>query len=232
MQRQDGEAQTTFASKIVSVTDNEYKGVAEVLDFYGGICNRHIGFTSKDGEKQTYFELEMMQNELLEKYSQIIEMPLSNIAYLFYKNLKEEKEKYSFIRVTINFKDGEIEQKDYPIEKLEIVSKKVNTLTHASDLIGTSNYKRLFELIDLESSPNITVEKLESICTQVDNRFGVVDSLLFQGFSFFQPLDSQKEFLHLAGAQFRNGQNMPFSIFIDPKKESIENSINTIKFSL
>jgi len=83
----------------VGVTDTEVQAVQSVLDFYGGICNRHKGFNSENGETDTYFELEMSQSELIESYSNMLELPASNIAYLFYSNLNDEQDNYTHVKV-------------------------------------------------------------------------------------------------------------------------------------
>lgn len=48
-----------FSCKDALVTNNEKDAVQKVLNFYGGICNRSKGFTSKNGDMETYFVLEM-----------------------------------------------------------------------------------------------------------------------------------------------------------------------------
>ena len=64
-QRHEGEKKTGLLSHMVSITDNEDKGVKEILAFYDGQCKYSIGM---DGAKK-YFELEMSQSELLEQYA-------------------------------------------------------------------------------------------------------------------------------------------------------------------
>ncbi len=232
VQKRDGETQNTLTSKVVGVSDNEYNGVADAVNFYGGVCNRHKGFETKDGEKKNYFELEMKDSELLESYSQVIEMPTSNIAYLFYKNLgKEEKEKYSFIRVTIDFKNGEKHQTDYDLVDLERLSKNVERIKYTTDLMIKKDYSTLFTHFDKEVAPDLTIEQLSSLCTKVDSQYGQIDSIQFQGFSFFDvSKPTEKELLHLAGIHLRNGQNTPFSIFVDPNRGENEEYLNTLKF--
>ena len=232
VQKREGETQNTLASKVVGVSDNEYNGVADAVNFYGGVCNRHKGFETKNGEKKTYFELEMKDSELLESYSQIIEMPSSNIAYLFYKNLgKEEKEKYSFVRVTIDFKNGENHQSDYYLEDLERLINNVDKIKYTTKLMINNDYSKLFSHFDKELAPDLTIEQLSTLCKQVDSQYGQIESVQFQGFSFFNVSEpTEKELLHLAGIHLRNGQNTPFSIFIDPNRGENEEYLNTLKF--
>lgn len=232
VQKRDGETQNTLASKVVGVTDNEYKGVGEVIAFYGGKCNRHIGFETKNGEKLTYFELEMMESESLEEYAQVIDMPASNIAYLFYRNLNtDEKAKYSFIRVTVDFKSGEQYQSDYYLDNLERLTKNLDRISSVTELMIQEDYSNLLLQFDIEIAKDLTIEQLQALCKQVDSQFGKIDSIQFQGFSFFNVTEPiEKELLHLAGIHIRQGQNTPFSIFVDPEKVEDEKFLNTLKF--
>ncbi len=53
---------------IVSISNNEDKGIKEVLDFYGGYCKYSIGASAstEDGTKK-YFELELSKSDIIEK---------------------------------------------------------------------------------------------------------------------------------------------------------------------
>jgi hypothetical protein len=232
VQKRKNEKLNTIASKIVSVSDNEYKGINEVLDFYGGNCIRHKGYITQNGVKQTYFELELEQSRLLEKLSYIIEMPASNIALIFYENLNnDEKEKYSLIRVTINFMDSKKSQFDFPINILETVTEKSETLNEVSNLMKISDYSTLSELFYKENDSGFSNERIKDVCNELDTKYGKIDSLQFQGFSFFKSKErNNKDYLILAGIQYRSLQNIPLVITIDSRKETIEESIINLKF--
>ena len=45
MHKHDGERKTGLLSNLLNITDNEDKGVKEVLNYYGGLCEYSIGTT-------------------------------------------------------------------------------------------------------------------------------------------------------------------------------------------
>jgi hypothetical protein len=224
-----GEKKKGLISNFINITDNEDKGIKEILAFYGGYCEYSIGSTIGSEGTEKYFELKMTESGLLEKLAAINEMPSSNIAYLFYKNLTQEKVKYSYIKVVIELKNKGISSRSFQISDLKILEQKIDVIYQVSDLISKSNFEKLFALIDKSAIPDLTLDKVTTLCKQVENQCGTIDSLTFQGFSFFK-LEDGTGLLHLAGIQSRKKQNIPLSIIINPKKESIENSIESIKF--
>jgi len=232
VEKKEGKSQKSILSNIIDVSKTEYKGVDEVLFYYGGVCNRRIGVSVNKTEKKTYFELEMMKSIVLEELADMIEMPSSNIAYIFYHNLNnEEKNKYSFIRVTVDFKDGSKTSNDFPVEKLAQLENNIDKLFYISKLISKSDYTTLFEKLDTDASKEWTISKLESFCGQKDIQFGQVDSIHFHGFHFIQKNRlREKEVLLLSGLQFREKQNTPFSIIIDPSKPVTEKILIKLRF--
>ena len=162
----------------------------------------------------------------------VIELPASNIAFIFYKNLKNEKSNYTTIKVVIKLKDGRSDNFEYSISQLEIVNQKFNVLTKVSDLIQTKDYSALFKLFDLSVAADLNVKKLEDYCSKMDSDYGKIVKVQFQGFSFFKNSDDpkNKELLHLAGIQQRDKQNTPLSVFVDFNKIDIEGSVYTLKF--
>jgi hypothetical protein len=228
-QRHEGEMKTGLLSHLVSITDNEDKGVKEILNFYGGECKYSIGTTaSTDEGKKKYFELEMSKSDMLENYAKLIEMPSSNIAFMFYYNLKEEKRNYTQIKVVVKLKDGHGDNFEYSTSQLEIVKQKVDLIFKVSDLIKLKDYNGLYKLFDLTVAPNLKETDIESYCSKSDIAYGQIVKFQLQGFSFFN--SNGKDLLHLAGVQQRDKQNTPLTIFVDPKKTQIEGSVITMKF--
>src|SRR5438309_8729239 len=82
------------------ITDNEDKGVKEVLSLFGGYCKYSIGWdvSTKTGKKK-YFELELSKSAFVDNMADMTELPASGVAYYFYKNLKGERRKYTHIKV-------------------------------------------------------------------------------------------------------------------------------------
>jgi len=149
--KREGEHKTGLFSNFISISDNEDKGVKEILAFYGGQCKYAIGASAstKDGKKK-YFELEMSQSVVLEDYANKIEMPASNIAYLFYSNLKDEKSSYDEIHSIIILKDGTKKTFEYSTEKLELVDKRMSLAKKTVDLLTNKDYENLKLLLNNE----------------------------------------------------------------------------------
>ena len=231
-ERHKGEKKTGLISNFISITENEDSGVKEILDFYGGQCKYSYGVSvSTTKGKRKYFELIMSKSELLEKYAQFIEMPASNISYLFYKNLKEEKEKYDFIKVVIEFSDGEDIEFEFLRDELEIVSQKLEVLETVSELMKTAQYDRLFELFDEEHTSNISIQNIENASLQLDSLYGKIDVLQFQGFRFLNVgnVDAIGQ-LKLTSVQKREKQITPLTIVIDPGKAITKRPLISVMF--
>src|SRR5215211_4880183 len=109
-----GEKKTGVLSHLVKITDNEDKGIKEILAFYGGQCEYGLGRKISLGdESQTNFWLKVSKSSEIDNFSTVAEMPASNIAYLFYRNLKNEKNNYNEIQVELILGDGKNENFSY-----------------------------------------------------------------------------------------------------------------------
>jgi hypothetical protein len=227
-QRHEGEKKTGLLSHLVSITDNEDRGVKEILNFYGGECKYSIGTASTDEGKKKYFEIEMSKSDMLENYAKLIEMPASNIAFMFYNNLKEEKNNYTHIKVVVTLKILGHADYEYSTSQLEMVKQNVDLISKVSDFLKLKDYKGLYKLFDLTAVPNLQETDIESYCSQLDIAYGQIVKFQLQGFSFFN--SNGKDLLHLSGVQQRDKQNTPLTIFVDPKKTQIEGSVMAMKF--
>ena len=203
------------------VTNTEMQAVQSVLDFYGGICNRHKGFETKNGKTETYFELEMSKSKLIESYSDMLELPASNIAYLFYKNLNKEQDNYTYIKVKINLSNGQSSEYNYYADDLKEVEKLTPILQIVSKEIKEGDYDGLLSQFDEKIAANLSVEKLKSYCAPYDSAYGQIDQTQFQGFAFFQGEQDSKPLAHLAGIMIRKKGNTPISLFVDRKSEKV-----------
>lgn len=220
--RHEGEEKTSVLSNLISITDNEYKGVKEILDFYGGQCKYSIGASASTNEgSKKYFELEMSKSEEIEKYSQVVEMPASNVAYLFYKNLTEEKANYSEIHSVIIFNDGSKKTFKYPVDKLEIVNTKMTLVNKVIGLIKDKNFEAIKPMLNDTSFVRYNKNELINNITKIDPTFGTVKEFMLYGFRF-NKLENGKEILHYSGAIIRDKQSNEFSIDLDPNSTNDE----------
>jgi hypothetical protein len=220
--RHEGEQKTGLLSNLVKITDNEDKGVKEILKNYGGQCKYSIGMTisASDGNKK-YFELEMSKSELIEKYSQIVEMPASNVAYLFYKNLKEEKSKYDEIHIVIIFNDGAQKTFVYPVARLETVNKKMAIVNKLIGLIKDKKFEAIKPMLNDTSFVKYDKNELINSMAKIEPTIGTIKEFLPYGFRFHE-MDNGRENLHISGVIIRDQQSNEFSIDIDPNSTKEE----------
>ncbi len=159
----------------------EINAVQQVLNFYNGVCIKYKGFEVKNEIKKQYFELEISKSDLLENSIHNIESHSANIAYLFYSNLKNEKINYDEIRVKINLKESTREFK-YSTKELEEVEKLQSDINKINNYIISKDYNSLQQ--KFSTSINIKTENIKQLFTLIENKYGVVKKIQFQGFRF------------------------------------------------
>lgn len=206
---------TLTACNNTLVTDTEVEAVQKVIDFYGGECLRHKGFETRNGKTETYFLLEMSQSELIESYSNVLEIPASNIAYLFYSNLKGEQNNYTHVKVKINPSSGKPYEHSFSATDLKEVEKLVQVIQNVSDKIRSKNYEGLLSEFDEEIASSLTMDQLQQFCSEADTTYGDVNATQFQGFSYFDSEEDNRALVHLLGIMIRQGKNTPISLYID-----------------
>lgn len=219
--KREGEQKTGLLSHFINITDNEDAGVKEIIAFYGGYCEYAVGVSAstEDGKKK-YFELEMSQSEVLEENANRIEMPASNIAYLFYKNLKEEKSDYDEIHSVIIFKDGTEKTFEYSTDKLELVHNRMNLANKAVNLLTNKDYDNLKLLLN-NGLVNYSKDELISNLIKFEPQFGDIKE--FRPFGFrVNETKNGINILHISGVLIREVQNSEFSVDIDLNSEKEE----------
>jgi hypothetical protein len=220
--KHEGEQKTGLLSNLVSITDNEDKGVKEILDYYGGQCKYAIGASaSTDTGSKKYFELEMSKSDPFEKYAQIVEMPASNVAYLFYKNLKDEKTKYDEIHTVVVFNDGTKKTFVFDPSQLELVVKAMPSVLKVVDILKSKNYQSLSPILNDSTLMQYDKKGLIANIEKMDPQFGNIKEFIPYGFRF-KNLDNGKRVLHISGALMRDKQSNEFSIDLNPDSSTDE----------
>jgi hypothetical protein len=205
----------------VVVTKQEEKAVGVVLDFYGGICNRKKGFHSKNGSKETYFELEMSQSEIIEQFSTLPALPASNIAYLFYSNLKNEQSNFTEIHVSIKLAKGETHKFIYKSKDLKEIENFKPIMEEVSNKIKSQDYDGLLLNFVKEVAKDFASDQIEKYCYPYDSAYGKVDKTVFHGFAFTEIKKYKNPVVHLVGFMKRKKQDVPISIIVDRKSKKI-----------
>jgi hypothetical protein len=219
--KREGEQKTGLLSNFISITDNEDKGVKEILSFYGGQCEYSVGASAStaDGKKK-YFELKLSKSDAIERFSNKIEMPASNIAFLFYKNLLEEKSNYDEIHSVIIFNDNTEKTFQYSLKKLELVSKRMQLANKVVELLTKKDYENLKSLLNSDFA-QYDKNKLISNIIKYEPQFGDIKEFRPFGFRINESKNGIS-LLHISGMLIREVKNTEFSIDVDLNSEKDE----------
>jgi len=215
--KQEGEQKPTLLSNALSITDNEDKGVKEILDFYGGYCKYAIGASaSTETGKKKYFELELSKSDVIEEKAKVSQMAASNIAYIFYKNLStEERDNYDEIHTVLIFADGEKMTFEFPTKQLELVDQRMKVVNKVVGLIKEKNFEALRPILNdtalISYDKNELITNLKSVDTQFGN---VTEGFTPFGFRINKVKDGT-DVLHISGAIIRDKQSNEFSVDLD-----------------
>lgn len=202
------------------VTELEKQAVQSVLDVYGGICYRSKGFVTENDQSITYFHLTMAESAVLERDIDKTEMPASNIAYLFYTNLGEEKANYDAISVTVRFKNRIEKNFKYSVKTLELVSKRMRVANKVVELLTNKDYEKLKTLLNNEQE-GFDKDQLIANLIKFDPQFGAIKEFMPFGFKVHD-MSNGMDILHISGALIREIQNSEFSIEVDLNSEKEE----------
>jgi hypothetical protein len=221
----EGEQKPSLLSNLLTITDNEDKGIKEILDFYGGSCEYSLGASaSTETGRKKYFAIEVSKSDAIEAKTKVARMPASNIAYLFYKNLNaEERKNYDEIQVILVLANAEKKTFEFPTAQLELVCQRMKVVDKVVGLIKAKNFEGLSPLINDSSVATYDKKELITNMAKLDTQFGnVTEGFRCLGFTINKALNGT-EVLHIAGAVMRDKQNHEFSVDLDlnGKDESI-----------
>jgi hypothetical protein len=215
-----GEKKTGLLSNLVSITDNEDKGIKEIIAFYGGQCE--YGFEKNVSGSETNFWLKFSKSAAVDKLAKTPELPGSNIAYLFYKNLDKEKNNYNQIQTELVFSDGHSQKFSYPVAQLEKVKEKIRLIGKVVALIKDQNFTVLKNYLKVDTALfNYDKDLILSNLQKAESEFGNIKQFIPYGFTFSKA-DNGKEILHVAGLIQRDQQSNYFSVNLDPNTSQDE----------
>jgi hypothetical protein len=163
-------------------TSIEYNAIQNVLNFYGGKCIKSKGYLYDNGNEKKYYEIEISNSELLNKKINDLKIHAANIAYLFYSNLDNDKDKYQEIKVKIVLNDGRHEEFSYLSDNLIEIENIQPILNQIIDKIKKKKYDDLITTFD--KSINIEVKSLEDLFSILENQYGKIGLIQLQGFEF------------------------------------------------
>lgn len=175
VQNHPGEEKNTLFSNFISITDNENSGINEILEYYGGRCEYAVGRKfSTNGTKINYFVINLSNSTVVDTYANVAEMPASNIAYLFYRNLKEEKNAYDQIQVRLQIKKGEVVEFVFSGTQLEQVDDRIPTIREIVGLIKRHEFESIASYLNDQSVYDFDKLELVKKMEEAESQFGKV----------------------------------------------------------
>lgn len=176
---------------LLSNTKNETEAVQAVADFYGGFCESIIGVSvSTENEKTRSFELKVTGSEALEQFKNSPEIAASNVAYISYTHLKDEKSNYSEIGSQLVFKNNEIFKSSYSPEDLELIHNKLKLIDRLTLLLKKQGYQEISPMLSEQSFSGEEKVRLVNDIASTDPQFGLLKGYTLLGFK----MNSYKEF--------------------------------------
>ena len=164
------------------IGENETKALQKIVDMYGGNCKATATRvnSSKTGIESS-ISLELKNSKKAEAYGDFIDLPLSNMAYLFYSEIDTTKINYNLITTIITHKDSTLAEQEYEIESLKQVSKCIPLFNKLADNFKTKSFKEVLKKFDpvIRDSTNLTEEKIERMALQIDNKHGAIKSTIY-----------------------------------------------------
>jgi hypothetical protein len=213
----EGERKTGLLSKMVDITDNEDKAIKEIIGFYGGRCDYGVEkkvYIGRDNE--TNFWIKFSQSANLDSFAQLPELPGSNIAYLFYKNLGKEKDQYDQIRSELVFSSSKKMVFVYTPLLLEKVKLKMQLVDKIVALIENKKFDDIKNFIAVDTSLfNYNVDELIANLKKAESQYGNASAFIPYGFKFLESPDG-RDILHISGLIVRDKQSNNFSVTLDP----------------
>ena len=206
----------------LSITDNERKGIKDVVDFFGGKCECITRNSSKEvGDKGKYLTLELSKSDFIEKQNDPMQA-LTTAVYRFHRNLKEEKMYYTNIHVILDYSDNHKTIGNFSITDLDTVDNRMIIVNEVVKLIQDRKYdsleSRFYNTGTTENNKLVSyIKKNESKLGPITGRFELY------GFMFNDTI------MHLYGKIIRNKFNSDFSIDLDMNEKS--DKVHMIKYT-
>lgn len=204
-------------SNFVSITDNEDKGVKDILGFFGGECRYSIGVSASSSEGNgKFFELELSKCEAIEQWKDDPQIPSSNMAYRFFSQLKEERKNYNEIRSVLIFKDGKKTEAKYSVKELQLVSNRMNVVKKIVNLIKEKKFDAIKPMLNDSSVFHYNKNTLIKNIENADPEFGNITE---EGYRFWgyriNTTNTGMQLLHISLVLIRDKQSSTFSVDLD-----------------
>ncbi|RYZ83742.1 MAG: hypothetical protein EOP04_19375 [Proteobacteria bacterium] len=214
-----GEKKTSLASHFLSISDSEDKGIKDVISSFGGECE--YGFSksvSVNEEQQNTFWLSVRKSQSIDDLPIDAEVFASGIALTFYRNLKEEKSKYSHVKVKV-VKSGSSSEKSFSVKLLDSVLSRFNVVKSAINFIDKEDYKSFSNSVYLDERfiEDLDAQKKATFLDTVKairNSTGPLKEIISIGFNEIS-LPDGSEFLYYSIFVLFEKRNYPISLVVN-----------------
>jgi hypothetical protein len=166
-----------------------------------------------------FFELKLQGSQAVNQFEKVAQMPASNIAYHFFKNLDKESDRYNFIRSVIIFESGKEYTKEYTTEELKIVKSKMRLVEQIIDILKRKDYQSLEKNLN-DSVVEYDKREIVNTIKNADEQVGGILGFNLLGFRFIQ-YNQDANLLHISGVLKREKTNVNFSVDVNSGPDEI-----------
>jgi len=199
--------------------------INKISDLYQTEVTYKITKKIKFNVKQDMLLVKVTINDALKrKYNDKYYIPASNIAYLLFKDLPEQK----YDKYIVEFYEGhnKIMKKIYERKNLEKLMKKLSVFDKLNSLLKNRDYEKVYELFDKE---HLNLSKKEFI--DMFNQFNTITDIKYEGFLYGKLTVKNKNIPYIASFEticYKDGI-LPVYIIMDETKNkfiSFQNNWN------
>jgi hypothetical protein len=202
------------------ISSNEDKGIKEILKYYGGSCKYGVEFNWRDRKGEKIFWLKVQSNSL-DSLNYRIELAAANVAYLFFRNLAEEKKVYVAIRSEVTSDNGTAFTFTYSTTELQTVVIKMKNVEELIQDIKNQSFDALKERITPDSTVvRYSADSLVSKVKQFESKLQKIQSFVPHGFRFGQI--GNKHVLYISGLTKREKENYFITVCMNADIQSKE----------
>lgn len=214
--KQKSERESDSFMGIPKISENEDRGIKEVLDRFGGRCDYGVEEKVDNQYKQTNFWLKLSNSYFLDSSSNVAEFESSIIAFIFYKNLKKERKRYNKIHCILSFSNREKLEFFYTTEQLEQIETKLQLANKIVNYIKVKDFEALKKSLIIDCAIfNFDKSLLVSNLEKVELKLGDIVEYIPNGFKFSKT-KSGCDILCVSGLiKRKNEKNSYLSIFIN-----------------
>jgi len=206
---------TTPPTIPTNLSQNEDKGLKEIIKTYGGEIHFDKGATATtaDGKTKRIFEVSLSNSKKAEGQAKNGNLISSNLAWLMYKNMGKDANNYDEIHSILTIKENKTTIK-YPIDDLKIVAKKMTLL---EKIVALLKADKLSELKPFLNNTDLVEYPKDEILAELNFRSktnGAVKGYTPVGFKRNKSADG-RPILQLSGILNREKKDHPISVATD-----------------